>query len=65
MPAEWEKHSMCHLIVPHLSGNWSFDAKPGQVAHAALAKAIAQFEPVTVWSNEKTWETTHAYLGDV
>ena len=66
MPGEWERHACCHMIVPHSgSGNWSFDAKPGRAAHAEMAKAIAAFEPVMMWTNQETWTETKATLGAV
>lgn len=38
----------CWLLWPHRSDNWRLNAEPAQRAYADVAKAIAQFEPVTV-----------------
>lgn len=52
MPGEWERHERTYLGWPQ----WLEDPKkgqkdPAQVAFAAVAKAIAEFEPVTVAAN--------------
>lgn len=52
MPGEWEHHERTYLGWPQ----WLEDPKEGQkdlaqVAFAAVAKAIAEFEPVTVAAN--------------
>ena len=52
MPGEWEPQSRVWLGWPQ----WLEDPKEGQqdqaqIAFAAVAKAIAQFEPVTVAAN--------------
>ncbi len=48
MPAEWEPHAGCWMLWPERSDNWRNGAKPAQHAFAAVAKAIALGEPVTV-----------------
>ena len=66
MPGEWERHRCCHMIVPHnTNGNWRMDAKPARFAHGEMAKAIASFEPVILWTNKETWTETNANLGTV
>lgn len=52
MPGEWERHERTYIGWPQ----WLKDPKkgqedPAQVAFAAVAKAIAEFEPVTVAAN--------------
>jgi len=48
MPAEFEAHSGCWMLFPERSDTWRNGAKPAQRAFAAVAAAIAAFEPVTV-----------------
>ncbi len=48
MPAEWAPHSQTWMIWPERPDNWRQQAVPAQAAFAAVAQAIASFEPVTV-----------------
>jgi agmatine deiminase len=48
MPAEFEPHAGCWLLWPERPDNWREAARPAQHAFAAVAAAIAGFEPVTV-----------------
>lgn len=48
MPAEFEPHRGCWMLWPSRADNWREHAQPAQRAFAAVAHAIAQFEPVTV-----------------
>lgn len=48
MPGEFEPHAGCWMLWPERPDNWRNGAKPAQRAFAAVASAIAQFEPVTV-----------------
>eukprot|EP00906_Rhabdomonas_costata_P027349 RCo038851 len=48
MPGEFEPHKKCWMLWPERPDNWRDDAKPAQKAFAAVAKAISQFEPVTI-----------------
>jgi agmatine deiminase len=48
MPSELEPHSGCWMLWPERLDNWRDGAQPAQRAFAAVAAAIAQFEPVTV-----------------
>jgi len=48
MPAEWAPHSQTWMIWPERPDNWRQQAVPAQAAFAAVAQAIAGFEPVTV-----------------
>ena len=51
MPAEWAPHKQTWMIWPERSDTWRFGAKPAQQAFATVARAIAQFEPVTMLVN--------------
>ncbi|MBL4953308.1 agmatine deiminase [Neobacillus sp. OS1-32] len=48
MPGEFEHHDGCWMIWPERPDNWRYGAKPAQHAFVEVAKAIAQFEPVTM-----------------
>lgn len=48
MPAEWEPHQQTWMVWPERRDNWRLNAAPAQAAFAAVARAIAAFEPVTV-----------------
>ena len=48
MPAEFEPHRGCWMLWPTRPDNWRDGAEPAQRAFAAVAHAIARFEPVTV-----------------
>lgn len=48
MPAEFEPHAGCWMLWPERPDNWRLGAKPAQRAFAAVAAAIARFEPVTM-----------------
>ena len=48
MPAEFSAHAGCWMLWPERPDNWRRHAAPAQRAYAAVASAIARFEPVTV-----------------
>jgi agmatine deiminase len=48
MPGEFEAHDAAWMLWPERTDNWRLGAKPAQQAFAAVANAIAQFEPVTM-----------------
>ncbi len=62
MPAEWEAHSQTWMIWPERPDNWRLGAKPAQAAFAAVARAIARFEPVTVGVSAGQYENACARL---
>jgi agmatine deiminase len=47
-PAEWEPHAGTWMLWPTRVGTWRNKASYGQAAFAEVAKAISEFEPVTV-----------------
>lgn len=49
MPAEWEPHKQTWMGWPIRPDNWREHAGPAQRAYAAVAAAIHEFEPVTVY----------------
>ncbi|CAM3916303.1 agmatine deiminase [Mesobacillus zeae] len=48
MPGEFEEHEGCWMIWPERTDNWRNGAKPAQHAFVEVAKAISEFEPVTM-----------------
>jgi agmatine deiminase len=48
MPAEWEPHARCWMAWPCRLGLWGNRLAAARAAYAAVARAIARFEPVTM-----------------
>jgi agmatine deiminase len=48
MPGEFERHAGTWMLWPERVDNWREGARPAQRAFAAVASAIAGFEPVSV-----------------
>ncbi|MGB9897739.1 agmatine deiminase family protein, partial [Thermanaerothrix sp.] len=48
MPGEFEPHAGCWMLWPERPDNWRLGAKPAQRAFTEVAKAIAQFEAVSM-----------------
>lgn len=62
MPPEWASHRRCWLAWPERPDNWREAAVPAQAAFAAVAHAIAQFEPVTVCATHAAWSRARSLL---
>jgi agmatine deiminase len=62
MPAEFERHSGCWMLWPERTDNWRDGAKPAQAVFAAVAKAIALGEPVTVGVSAAQFQNARASL---
>ncbi|MEX6502017.1 agmatine deiminase [Pseudomonas zhanjiangensis] len=62
MPAEWETHSQTWMVWPERPDNWRLGGKPAQSAFTAVAKAIAEFEPVSVCVSASQYENARARL---
>lgn len=62
MPAEWEPHAGTWMLWPERPDNWRLGAKPAQRAFAAVASAIAQFEPVTIGVNHRQYDNARNVL---
>ncbi len=62
MPAEFDRHAGTWMIWPHRPDNWRAGAQPAQRAFAAVATAIAEFEPVTVGANAAQYDFARALL---
>ena len=48
---EFEKHAGCWMGWPYDGNLWRENAKPAQAQYAAIAKAISQFEPLTMFAH--------------
>ncbi len=62
MPAEFEPHSGCWMAWPERADNWRGEARPAQLAFAAVAEAIAVTEPVTMAVSDAQFESCRALL---
>ncbi|MBC8439722.1 MAG: agmatine deiminase [Deltaproteobacteria bacterium] len=62
MPGEFEKHTRCWMLWPERKDNWRCDAKPAQKAFALVAKAISQFEPVSIGVSTRQFEAAVRHL---
>jgi agmatine deiminase len=62
MPAEFEPHSGCWMLWPERADNWRLEGKPAQAAFAAVAAAIAKFEPVSVGVSQMQYGNARAQL---
>ncbi len=62
MPAEFEPHAGTWMLWPERLDNWRDGARPAQQAFAAVAKAIAAFEPVSMGVSAAQFEFARAQL---
>jgi len=62
MPGEFEPHAGCWMLWPERTDNWRLDAKPAQAAFAAVAGAIAKFEPVSIGVSRAQLASARAQL---
>jgi agmatine deiminase len=62
MPAEYERHAGSWMLWPERPDNWREAARPAQRAFAAVASAIARFEPITVGVSAAQFERARALL---
>ncbi len=62
MPAEFEPHAGCWMLWPERPDNWREAARPAQHAFAAVAAAIAQFEPLTMGVSAREYQVARALL---
>jgi agmatine deiminase len=62
MPAEFDRHAGCWMLWPQRTDNWRDGARPAQQAFAAVAAAIARFEPVAVGASAAQYEYARAAL---
>jgi agmatine deiminase len=62
MPGEFERHAGTWMLWPERLDNWRAGALPAQTTFAAVAAAIAAFEPVSVGVSALQYEFARARL---
>lgn len=62
MPAEWEAQQQIWMAWPERPDNWRLGGKPAQAAFAAVALAIARFQPVSLCVSAAQFENAKAHL---
>jgi agmatine deiminase len=62
MPAEFAPHARTWMLWPERPDNWRMGGKPAQKAFAAVATAVAQFEPVTMGVNHRQYQNARDLL---
>ncbi|WP_421881745.1 agmatine deiminase family protein [Pacificispira sp.] len=63
MPAEWEPHIRTWMVWPHRQEMWAPDLTSVQKDYAAVARAIARFEPVRMIADPSAAEGARAVCG--
>lgn len=63
MPAEWEPHERCWMAWPCRLSLWGERYEAACLAYAAAARAIAEFEPVTMLAPESLVPVAKLQLG--
>lgn len=64
MPAEFAPQERVWMGWPHRTDTWAHGAKPAQKQYAAIARAIAEFTPVTMCANEADFANCLAAFED-
>ncbi|MGW7274479.1 agmatine deiminase family protein [Streptomyces sp. NPDC054864] len=62
MPAEWARHEACLMAWPHRSELWGDQLSAAQDEYAAVARAVAAFEPVLMVTAPGTAAEVREYL---
>ena len=62
MPGEFEEHKGTWMLWPTRTDTWRSGAKPAQRVYIEVAKAISQFEPVTMCVKADQYENARALL---
>ncbi len=62
MPGEFEPHAQTWMLWPQRPDNWRLAGGPAQRAWVEVAKAIAEFEPVTIGANPDQLTNARAML---
>lgn len=62
MPAEFAPHAGTWMLWPQRPDNWRLGGKPAQKAFAAVATAIARFEPLTMGVNADQYSDARQML---
>ncbi|MDO5331932.1 MAG: agmatine deiminase family protein, partial [Bacillota bacterium] len=62
MPGEFEPQKQIWMLWPERPDNWRDGAKPAQAVYANVAKAISQFEPVTMCVSTAQYKNCRNHL---
>lgn len=62
MPGEFEPQERIYMLWPERPDNWRNGAKPAQEVFVNVAKAISQFEPVTMCVSAEQYANARAHL---
>ena len=62
MPGEFEPHSKTWMLWPERRDTWRENAKPAQEAFGEVARAISQFEPVTIGVNQTQYGNARSMI---
>lgn len=62
MPGEFEPHEGCWIIWPERPDNWRLGAKPAQKVFVEVARAISEFEAVTVCVSNAQYDNARHLL---
>lgn len=62
MPAEFEPQERIYMLWPERTDNWRAGAKPAQQAYVNVAKAIREFEPVTMCVSPQQYQNARSRL---
>jgi agmatine deiminase len=65
MPAEWVPHERCWMAWPCRAGMWGARLGAARSAYAAVARAIARFEPVAMIARPDDALVARGMLGDI
>lgn len=64
MPGEFEPHERCWMIWPQRRDTFRYGAKLAQKAFVEFARAISEFEPVTVCVSDEQYEVALRAVGN-
>lgn len=64
MPAEFAPQDRVWMGWPHRTDTWAHGAKPAQKQYAAIARAIAEFTPVTICANQADYANCKAVFDE-
>lgn len=63
-PAEWEPHARTWMVWPHRQAMWAPDLRAVQEDYAAVARAIARFEPLRMIADPSAVKDAQALCGE-
>lgn len=64
MPGEYEEHEQCWMLWPERPDNWRKHGEPAQKVFSEVAKAISNYESVTMGVSAAQYDNAVQLLGD-